>query len=38
MCIRDRIKWKDISASMEEALDGIEDVSDIVGSIIVKHA
>lgn len=34
----DLIKWKDISASMEEALDGIEDVSDIVGSIIVKHA
>ncbi len=34
----DVIKWKDVCESMEEALDRVEDVSDIIGSIVVKHA
>lgn len=34
----DVIKWKDIGAALEAALDRIEDVGDIVESILVKHA
>jgi uncharacterized protein len=34
----DVIKWKDIGAALEAALDRIEDLGDIVESILVKHA
>lgn len=34
----DVIKWKDILSSAEDAIDEIEDVADIIGSILVKHA
>jgi predicted phosphate transport protein (TIGR00153 family) len=32
------LKWKDIISATENALDRIEDVSDVVESIVVKHA
>jgi predicted phosphate transport protein (TIGR00153 family) len=32
------LRWQDIVAQLEEALDGIEKVSDLVASIAVKHA
>jgi len=32
------LKWKDIIESMEAAIDRVEDVADIVGSIVVKYA
>ncbi len=32
------LKWKDIVQAMEEALNTLEDVSDIVESIVLKHA
>ncbi len=32
------IKWKDIVQAMEESLNTVEDVSDIVESIVFKHA
>jgi len=34
----DVIKWKDIIGSAEDAIDRLEDVSDVIGSILVKHA
>jgi predicted phosphate transport protein (TIGR00153 family) len=34
----DVIKWKDITAAMEDALNKVEDVSDVVESIVFKHA
>ena len=34
----DVIKWKDITAAMEDALNTLEDVSDVVESIVFKHA
>jgi uncharacterized protein len=34
----DVIKWKDIIGSAEGAIDRLEDVSDTIGSILVKHA
>jgi predicted phosphate transport protein (TIGR00153 family) len=34
----DVIRWKDIVQAMEHALNTIEDVSDIVESIVLKHA
>ena len=34
----DVIKWKDITAAMEDALNKLEDVSDVVESIVFKHA
>jgi uncharacterized protein len=32
------VKWKDLTRSAEDAIDGIEDVSDTIASILVKHA
>ena len=32
------IRWKDIVSAMEEALNALEDVSDVVESIVLKHA
>ena len=32
------LRWKDIVSELEEALDGFEDVSDLVATIAVKHA
>jgi predicted phosphate transport protein (TIGR00153 family) len=32
------IKWKDIISAMEGALNTIEDISDVVESIVLKHA
>ncbi|HZQ29378.1 MAG TPA: DUF47 family protein [Acidimicrobiales bacterium] len=32
------LKWKDIVQAMEEALNTIEDISDVVESIVLKHA
>ena len=34
----DVVKWKDITAAMELAINTIEDISDIVESIVLKHA
>ena len=34
----DVIKWKDITTAMEDALNKLEDVSDVVESIVFKHA
>ena len=34
----DVIRWKDITQAMESTLNAIEDVSDIVESIVLKHA
>lgn len=34
----DVVKWKDIIGSAEDAIDRLEDVSDVIGSILVKHA
>ena len=30
--------WKDIVEAMEDALNTIEDISDVVESIVLKHA
>ena len=30
--------WKDVVESMEHALDTLEDISDVVESIVLKHA
>ena len=32
------LKWKDIVEAMEAALNTLEDISDIVESIVLKHA
>jgi len=32
------LKWKDIVDSVEHALDRLEDVGDVIASIVVKHA
>ena len=34
----DVIKWKDLSQAMEAALNAVEDISDVVESIVLKHA
>jgi predicted phosphate transport protein (TIGR00153 family) len=34
----DVIRWKDITAAMEDALNKLEDVSDVIESIVFKHA
>jgi len=34
----DVIKWKDLIEAAEEAIDGVEDIGDIVASILFKHA
>jgi len=35
---REVLRWKDIVEAMEAALNGIEDISNIVESIVLKHA
>jgi uncharacterized protein Yka (UPF0111/DUF47 family) len=32
------IKWKDIISAMENALNALEDIGDVVESIVLKHA
>ena len=32
------LHWKDVVEAMEDALNTIEDISDIVESIVLKHA
>jgi uncharacterized protein Yka (UPF0111/DUF47 family) len=32
------IKWKDVITAMEDALNTVEDVSDVVEAIVLKHA
>jgi uncharacterized protein Yka (UPF0111/DUF47 family) len=32
------IKWKDAAQALEEAINAIEDVSDVVESILVKNS
>jgi uncharacterized protein Yka (UPF0111/DUF47 family) len=32
------LKWKDIVQAMEAALNTVEDISDVVESIVLKHA
>ena len=34
----DVLKWKDVIENLEEALDGLENVANIVESIVLKHA
>jgi predicted phosphate transport protein (TIGR00153 family) len=34
----DVLRWKDVSESMEEALDGLENVANIVEAVVLKHA
>jgi predicted phosphate transport protein (TIGR00153 family) len=34
----DVLKWKDLVQAMETTLNGLEDVSDVIESIILKHA
>jgi uncharacterized protein Yka (UPF0111/DUF47 family) len=38
MSALDVLKWKDILGAMEAALNTLEDISDIVESIVLKHA
>jgi predicted phosphate transport protein (TIGR00153 family) len=34
----DVLRWKDVSGSMEEALDGLENVANIVEAVVLKNA
>jgi predicted phosphate transport protein (TIGR00153 family) len=34
----DVLRWKDVSGTMEEALDGLENVANIVEAVVLKHA
>ncbi|HKC91796.1 MAG TPA: DUF47 family protein, partial [Candidatus Limnocylindria bacterium] len=34
----DVLKWKDVIENLEEALDGLENVANIIESIVLKHA
>jgi predicted phosphate transport protein (TIGR00153 family) len=34
----DVLRWKDVSETMEEALDGLENVANVVEAVVVKHA
>jgi uncharacterized protein Yka (UPF0111/DUF47 family) len=34
----DVLKWKDVIENLEESLDGLENVANIVESIVLKHA
>jgi uncharacterized protein len=34
----DVLKWKEVIESMEEALDGLENVANIIESVVLKHA
>ena len=36
--INEILRWKDIVEAIEAAIDAIEDASDVVQSIVVKHA
>jgi hypothetical protein len=32
------LRWKDVSEMLEEALDGLENVANVVESVVLKHA
>jgi uncharacterized protein Yka (UPF0111/DUF47 family) len=34
----DVLRWKDIVTAMEAAMNALEDISDVVESIVLKHA
>ena len=34
----DVLKWKDVTETLEEALDGLENVANVVESVVLKHA
>jgi predicted phosphate transport protein (TIGR00153 family) len=34
----DVLKWKEVSETMEEALDGLENVANVVEAVVLKHA
>ena len=34
----DVLRWKDVSETLEEALDGLENVANIVEAVVLKHA
>jgi uncharacterized protein len=34
----DVLRWKDVSEMLEEALDGLENVANVVESVVLKHA
>ncbi len=34
----DVLRWKDVIESMERAINTLEDISDVVESIVLKHA
>jgi predicted phosphate transport protein (TIGR00153 family) len=34
----DVLKWKEVIESLEEALDGLENVANVIESVVVKHA
>jgi len=34
----DVLKWKEVTESLEEALDGLENVANVVESVVLKHA
>ena len=34
----DVLKWKEVIESMEEALDGLENVANVIESVVLKHA
>ena len=34
----DVLRWKEVSETLEEALDGLENVANIVEAVVLKHA
>ena len=34
----DVLKWKEVTESLEEALDGLENVANVVETVVLKHA
>jgi uncharacterized protein Yka (UPF0111/DUF47 family) len=34
----DVLRWKDVSETLEEALNGLENVANIVEAVVLKHA
>jgi len=34
----DVLKWKEVIETLEEALDGLENVANVIGSVVLKHA
>ena len=34
----DVLKWKEVTETLEEALDGLENVANVVESVVLKHA